>query len=299
MGKKYLSLIIVPHGKSNYRTLSVTKKTLKILLWSGIVLGVLLAAVTVDYVRIQVMRKTYRAVLSENQRQKETLVQYQASIGTLNQKVESLETYQKKLNLIAGIKSQDVLKDVGVGPVKDAAGEGQTVPGAAPQLSTANIKSLSQKTDDVQKNFDTLLNFFENRTAQLASTPTIWPTVGMWTSSFGWRADPFTQEQEFHKGIDIAAGWGSPVVATADGSVIAINNDKMLGRSITISHGFGVTTLYAHLNKVLVRIGQKVKRRDIIGEVGNTGKALGPHLHYEVHLNDKAMNPYSYILEEE
>jgi murein DD-endopeptidase MepM/ murein hydrolase activator NlpD len=299
MGKKYLSLIIVPHGKSNYRTLSVTKKTLKILLSCGIVLAVLIAAVTVDYVRIQVMRKTYRAVLSENQRQKETLVQYQTSIGTLNKKVESLETYQKKLNLIAGIKSQDVLKDVGVGPVKDAAGEGQTVSGAPPQLSAANIKSLSQKTDDVQKNFDTLLNFFENRTNQLASTPTIWPTVGMWTSSFGWRADPFTQEQEFHKGIDIAAGWGSPVVATADGSVIAINNDKMLGISITISHGFGVTTLYAHLNKVLVRIGQKVKRRDIIGEVGNTGKALGPHLHYEVHLNDRAMNPYSYILEEE
>jgi len=299
VAKKFLSLIIIPHSKSNYRTLSFSKKTLKILLWSGIVLGVLAAAVTVDYVRIQVTRKTYRTVLSENQRQKETLVQYQTSIGTLNKKLESLETYQKKLNLIAGIKSQDVLKDVGVGPVKDAVGEGQTVPGGPPRLSTANIKSLSQKTDDVQKNFDTLLNFFENRTAQLASTPTIWPTVGILTSSFGWRADPFTQEQEFHKGIDIAAGWGSPVVATADGSVIAINTDKMLGRSITISHGFGVTTVYAHLNKVLVRIGQKVKRRDIIGEVGNTGKALGPHLHYEVHLNDRAMNPYSYILEEE
>jgi murein DD-endopeptidase MepM/ murein hydrolase activator NlpD len=298
MGKKYLSLVIIPHGKSSYRTLSATKKTLKILLWSGIVLSVLLAAVTVDYVRIQVTRKTYRAVWSENQRQKETLAQYQASIGTLNKKVESLESYVKKLNIMAGIKSQDVLKDVGIGPVSVHPGDGQINPTTPPQISPGNIKSITQKVDDIQKNFDTLLNLFENQAAELASTPSIAPTVGWQTADFGWRTDPFTQMQQFHRGIDIAGSIGNPVVATADGIVVRTNQDKIFGRSILISHGRGLSTFYGHLNKFLVREGQKVKRGDIIGELGRSGKATGPHVHYEVHLNDKAVNPYYYILEE-
>jgi murein DD-endopeptidase MepM/ murein hydrolase activator NlpD len=299
MRKKYLSIIIVPHGKSNYRTLSVTKKTLKILLWSGVALGVLLAAVTVDYVRIQIMRKTYRAVLTENRQQKETLLQYQASIGTLNKKVESLETYVGKLNVMAGIKSQDVLKDVGIGPVSIHPGDEQINATSPPQVSPGSIKSITQKADDIQKNFDTLLNLFESQAAELASTPTIAPAVGWQTADFGWRTDPFTLLQQFHRGIDIAGSIGNPVVATADGIVVRTNQDKIFGRSILISHGRGYTTFYGHLNKFLVREGQKVKRGDTIGELGRSGKATGPHVHYEVHINDKAVNPYNYILEEE
>jgi murein DD-endopeptidase MepM/ murein hydrolase activator NlpD len=105
--------------------------------------------------------------------------------------------------------------------------------------------------------------------------------------------------QQFHRGIDIAGSIGNPVVATADGIVVNLNQDKIFGRSILISHGGGLTTFYGHLNKFLVKAGQKVRRGDVIGELGNSGKATGPHVHYEVHLNDKAINPYFYILEEE
>jgi murein DD-endopeptidase MepM/ murein hydrolase activator NlpD len=299
MGKKSLSLIIVPHSKSNYRTISFSKKTVKGFLWGSLVIGILLASVTVDYVRMQVSRKTYRALLGENLKQKESLGQYQASIGTLNKKIDSLETYVKKLNVIAGIKSQDVLKEVGIGPVSVPGGDDQVVAAPPSQIPSGNLKSISQKADDLEKNFDTLLNLFETKRAELATMPTISPTVGWQTASFGWRTDPFTQLQQFHRGIDIAGSIGNPVVATADGIVVNLNQDKIFGRSILISHGGGLTTFYGHLNKFLVQAGQKVKRGDLIGELGNSGKATGPHVHYEVRLNDKAINPYFYILEEE
>jgi len=299
MGKKFLSLIIVPHSKSSYRTISLSKKTVKAFLWGSLVLGILLAAATVDYVRIQVSRKTYRAMLAENLKQKESLAQYQASIGTLNKKVDSLEAYVKKLNIIAGIKSQDVLKEVGIGPVSVPTGDDQVIAAPPSQIPAGNIQSINKKADDIQKNFDTLLNLFETKRAELATMPTISPTVGWQTGHFGWRTDPFTQMQQFHRGIDIAGNIGNPVVATAEGIVLHLGQDKIFGRSILISHGGGLTTFYGHLSKFLVKAGQKVKRGDIIGELGNSGKATGPHVHYEVHLNDRAVNPYFYILEEE
>jgi len=298
MGKKILSLIIVPHGKSSHRTLSFSRKTMKIAIWSAAILTVLLVAVTVDYIRMQVTRQTYRALLVENQKQKETLLQYQTSIESLNKKVEGLEAYAKKLNVIVGIKSQDVLKDVGIGPVSRASGDDQISPVTPGQISPGNLKTLTQKADDIQKNFDAASGIINHQTVELASTPTIAPAVGWQTADFGWRTDPFTQMQQFHRGIDIAGSIGSPVVATADGIVLTVSQDKLFGRSILIGHGRGFTTFYGHLNKFLVRAGQKVKRGDVIAELGNSGKATGPHVHYEIHLNDKAVNPYYYLLEE-
>ena len=98
---------------------------------------------------------------------------------------------------------------------------------------------------------------------------------------------------------DIATNYGNPIVATADGIVISLGNDKMGGKNIVISHGGGVTTHYLHLSKFLIKSGQRVKRGDVIGLVGKTGKARGPHLHYEVRVNNRPVNPYNYILEEE
>ncbi len=138
---------------------------------------------------------------------------------------------------------------------------------------------------------------FQNDTAKWATTPSIYPTAGLLTSYFGWRADPFTGKQQFHLGLDIATVLGNPVVATADGTVIATNADQGLGRSVQISHGLGLLTVYGHLNNFNCRVGQKVKRGDVIGEVGNSGRAVGPHVHYEVKVNGTNVNPLSYIFE--
>jgi len=296
MGKSFLSLIIIPHTKSHSRTLSFSKKALKFALWGTIAAGVFILAMTADYIRIKFVGQGYSVLWSENQQQKETIKQYEGSIGVLQEKIKSFENKIDVLNLMAGFKSPDKLQDPGVG---DYPRSDQVLSASPPQISSGNLQNVQQRTDDVQKNLDTLANFFETQSSRLAVTPSIKPVAGgLISSAFGMRSDPFTGQRTFHWGIDIVAAWGNQVVAPADGFVLTIKNDKFYGNSITLSHGFGVTTLYGHLSKIGVREGQKVKRGDVIGNVGNTGKALGPHLHYEVHLNDKPVNPYYYLLDE-
>lgn len=120
--------------------------------------------------------------------------------------------------------------------------------------------------------------------------------MGWVTSGFGFRTDPFTGLTQMHEGIDISNRVGTNVVAPADGIVSDTGNDLVHGKMLVVSHGFGMTTRYAHLSKFTVRVGQKVKRGDKIAEVGMTGRTTGPHLHYEVKLNGISANPMRYIL---
>ena len=141
-----------------------------------------------------------------------------------------------------------------------------------------------------------LIKFLESQKMLLACTPSIWPAKGWLSSRFGYRISPFTGEKEFHRGIDISGRINSPVLAPADGMVSAVFYDYGYGRVVTITHGYGLETLYGHLQKVLVKKGQFVKRGETIALLGNTGRSTGPHLHYEVHLNRVAVNPLRYIL---
>jgi murein DD-endopeptidase MepM/ murein hydrolase activator NlpD len=141
-----------------------------------------------------------------------------------------------------------------------------------------------------------LYEFFEDQKMLLASTPSIWPTKGWMSSRFGYRISPFTGKKEFHKGIDVAARMSAPIVAPADGMVSFTGRDGGYGRVVTVRHGYGLMTKYAHLKKALVKKGQRVKRGETIALVGNSGRSTGPHLHYEVHLNNMAVDPLRYIL---
>jgi murein DD-endopeptidase MepM/ murein hydrolase activator NlpD len=263
-------------------------------IWTGIVVATLLLGITVDYVRIQLSHQSYSALKAENLKQKAELVQYQSQFTALQSNVGKFEEYVGKINLMAGIASRDKLSSPGA--VGDPRGE-QAIPVSPGQLSPGNLQGMTQKTEDIQKNFDALVKVFETQTSLLASTPSIWPTNGWTTSGVGWRLDPFTGKQTFHSGLDIAAAFGNPVVAPADGYVIQATADKFYGNSIQINHGGGITTLYGHLSQIEVTPGQKVKRGEEIGKVGNTGRSLGTHLHYEIRVNDKIVNPLSYILE--
>jgi len=113
---------------------------------------------------------------------------------------------------------------------------------------------------------------------------------------FGFRTNPFTGLGQMHEGIDIANRVGTLVIAPAGGIVSESGNDLAFGKILVISHGFGMASRYAHLNKILVNVGQKVKRGEKIAEVGMSGKTTGPHLHYEVRLNNIPVNPMRYIL---
>lgn len=127
------------------------------------------------------------------------------------------------------------------------------------------------------------------------SIPNLWPVEGPITGSFGERIDPFNGEGAFHSGVDISAAYGQPIAATADGVVQYADVLGGYGRVIIIDHGHGITTRYAHLANFAVVPGQHVDRGDTIGYVGLSGRSTGPHLHYEVRINDIAVNPYKYL----
>jgi murein DD-endopeptidase MepM/ murein hydrolase activator NlpD len=131
----------------------------------------------------------------------------------------------------------------------------------------------------------------ENQEKLAAATPSIWPAHGWLTGTFGGRPDPFTGEQGFHQGLDISTEKGSPVFATADGHVESAGFSGDYGNLIVIRHDFDLATRYAHLSAYKVKSGQTVKRGDIIGYVGSTGRSTGAHVHYEILANGKLLDP--------
>ena len=296
MAKKYVSIIIVPHNKAKSRNISLSEKTIKAAAGIGIFVFLALSVFLVDYFTMNVTRQKYKTLWDENAQQKTAIAHYQQTVDKLQTTIDDYENYAKKLNVMAGLKSEEVLEGepgVGSGIAQEIADSGP-----AQTVDLSDLNDISQKADRITKNFDTLTAFFENQTLKLAATPTIWPTKGYMSSPYGWRDDPFTGKRTFHHGIDIATSHGNPIYATADGTVIQARTDKIGGKTIKIKHMFGFVTIYCHMSKFLVKVGQKVKRGDTIGLVGSTGKARGPHVHYEVQLNGKEKNPYYYLLEE-
>jgi murein DD-endopeptidase MepM/ murein hydrolase activator NlpD len=138
----------------------------------------------------------------------------------------------------------------------------------------------------------------ERREALASATPSIWPTHGWLTGTFGGRSDPFSGEPAFHQGLDISTDKGQPVQATADGTVDSASYTGDYGNLIVINHSFGLSTRYGHLSAFAVRPGDSVKRGDTIGYVGSTGRATGSHLHYEILANGKLINPLQLLTQQ-
>ena len=138
-----------------------------------------------------------------------------------------------------------------------------------------------------------------DRTSYLRSLPTIWPVHGRLASGYQWRRDPITGGRQFHSGIDIAAPRGTPIMAAADGIVELAGRKGGYGNCVIIDHGNGLKTLYAHMSRIHVRAGDAVGRADLIGEVGSTGRSVGPHCHFEIHENGEKVNPLKHYLSRE
>jgi murein DD-endopeptidase MepM/ murein hydrolase activator NlpD len=158
------------------------------------------------------------------------------------------------------------------------------------------INNLSKRMAFQDKSFMELQSFIKNKEVLLASTPAIQPIsnkdLNRIASGFGYRIDPVYKTVKMHAGLDFTAPQGTPIYATANGVVsTAGNTGNGFGNHVLIKHGYGYETLYGHMYRVKARIGQRVKRGQIIGYVGNTGKSTGPHCHYEVHKNDRPLDP--------
>lgn len=136
-----------------------------------------------------------------------------------------------------------------------------------------------------------------NQADGFAAKPSIWPTSGEITSTFGWRASPWGEGRELHPGLDIANSMGTPIAATADGVVVQSGPAGGYGNVVQIDHGNGIETIYGHNSRLAVNVGQVVKKGQIIAYMGSTGRSTGPHAHYEVRVNGVAVDPMPYLVQ--
>ncbi|MCG9900590.1 MAG: peptidoglycan DD-metalloendopeptidase family protein [Sediminibacterium sp.] len=227
----------------------------------------------------------------------------------LNERIKQLELQMKELesrdnNVYRSIfEAQPVPDSARVKEMQEkrevslvqAMSESELIQGIAAQLNNLSLRSGYQ-----MKSYEEIEDMVKNKEKLLAAIPAIQPVsnkdLSRVASGFGYRIDPVYKTRRFHAGLDFTAPVGTPIYATADGVVKEAGyNTGGYGNNVVINHGFGFQTLYAHMYKIKARVGQKVKRGEVIGYIGNTGKSTGPHLHYEVHKKGQPVDPIYYF----
>jgi septal ring factor EnvC (AmiA/AmiB activator) len=299
--KEYFNVLIFGHKTSKMRHLKIHKKTVKVALY---LLAFAVLSTTFffcDY--IQVRKKAFELgrLRQEAQAQKSQMHFFSARIEDLEKQLSKLKEFDKKIRIIANLeRGQDVTPFMGMGgpsssDIREKLKAEKDDRALVQQMKT-DVERLQSEVMSREESLSELERLLETKKDILVHTPSIWPTPGWLTSGFGFRTNPFTGLTQMHEAVDISNRTGTPVVAPAAGIVSDIGNDNAYGRIMVISHGFGMTTRFAHLSKTLVKVGQRVKRGDKIAEVGMTGNTTGPHLHYEVRLNGIPANPMRYIM---
>jgi murein DD-endopeptidase MepM/ murein hydrolase activator NlpD len=293
MANEFYTLIVVPHAKARFRKFQVSVQLTK---WIGGVaasLALLLVGILVHYTWISVEVSELRRLRSENVALSTKAQAYEENAAKLQAKLLTLQNMVMKLGVMAGLEK--TLPEPGIGGVGGLT-RLETIP---PSVDAAlSMKVMEKTAEQLTARSSQLEEFYQDQKVLLAATPSVWPVRGYLASAFGNRIDPFTNQPDFHPGLDIATPTGSKVQAPADGVVVSTGLKGSYGNAIVIDHGYGVVTRYGHLSGFNVRPGQRVRRGDVIGFVGQTGRATAPHLHYEVWVRDQNVNPIQYILDE-
>ncbi|KAA0258554.1 M23 family peptidase [Deferribacter autotrophicus] len=304
MSKNNKKLTILVFDESQLReikSLSIKKKTIKIAIISLISIFFITIVSLFLLSKLYSERKQMLSYKSENELLKIRLTEYAKKVNEIESKLVYLENLEKQVRELAQFNDEKNKKLAIGGKEIDILREYSAV---AERKETEffndlnNILlSLSSEIEKKQNSLSELINFLEEQRLMMLSTPSVWPVRGWISSKFGYRLSPFTGKRVFHEGIDIAARYGAPVRATAKGIVIYAGYKPGYGKLVTIDHGFGYVTRYAHNSKILVKVGQRVEKGDIIAKVGSSGHSTGPHVHYEVLVNGIPVNPIEFINE--
>ena len=301
LDKEYFNILIFGHKTSKTRHLKIRKKTVKI---SFYLIGFALLSTTFffcDYIQVKKKAFELSRLRQETQNQRSQIQFFSARIEDLEKQLSKLKEFDKKIRIIANLeRGQETTASMGMGgpspsDIREKLKKEKDDTGLIQQMKS-DVERLQSEAMSREDSLSELEKLLQVKREMLNHTPSVWPVQGWVTSGFGYRTNPFTGLTQMHEGLDISNRVGTPVVAPANGVVSDVGNDIAVGKVVVIFHGFGMTTRYGHLNKVFVRVGQRVKRGEKIAEVGMTGKTTGPHLHYEVKINGVAVNPTRYIL---
>jgi murein DD-endopeptidase MepM/ murein hydrolase activator NlpD len=297
MSKRY-TFVLADRSTGAIRRATFSSRPLVVA--SGVVLSlpILIAIGLVWTTELQVtnLRVSHAALELENTNYGEATDALAGQIESLQSAIDDLsarsaldpDLAQAMDNLPALVRARAMGGDV-VDAVPVASGD---------QAPTETFGMLSVLLDGLEARLLVVRDAVEQRNALAAATPSIWPAYGWLSSRLGWRRDPLNGGSDYHSGLDIAAERGRPVYATAAGTVVRAGRQGNYGNLLTLDHGFGIRTRYGHLMDFTVSAGDEVQRGDIIGHVGNTGRATGYHLHYEVMANGALVDPLQLLTDQ-
>ena len=294
MDKKFYTFLIFPGAHGNLHKIRLPFYVVHLILAFSIVGIMTIAALANSYARMLLKVSNYNSLRTEREALKTQNRSLENAVTTTNAKLDSLQSLATEVALTYGF------------------GEARRprFPEAAMTLATQTNSTLESSYRASLYAFNLIRNsslvpsrqapslgFVPVANFGRESVPSIWPVQGRIMAGFGQRLDPFSGEGVFHSGVDISAPSGTRVEAGADGIVMEAAWDTGYGNAIMVDHGYGMATKYGHLSKIFVVVGQEVKRGQVIGAVGMTGRATGPHLHYEVIVNETPVNPMKYLHE--
>jgi murein DD-endopeptidase MepM/ murein hydrolase activator NlpD len=305
MAPKFASLMFIPEDGRRLRQYRIP-------LWpvyslAGVcLLGLAIIVSGLFALKSQRQTATHNSrLIAENQALRGELVLLGTQIVELDQTVQEHLNLANESRLLAGLPpySPEVGR-LGVGglpPVSQAPPPSAISSPLGKTVSTYQdrLQQLDRQLTFQQDCFVEVKDLLESERQRLDHIPTIHPVAGQnyCSSGFGMRRDPFTGQPSRHYGLDFAARRGTPIKATADGVITFAGKNGSIGITAKIDHGNGYVTIYGHCNKLVVKKGQQIRRGDVIGEIGNTGRSTGDHLHYEIRQNGKAVNPHRYLLD--
>jgi murein DD-endopeptidase MepM/ murein hydrolase activator NlpD len=287
--KRFYILFVARDADGQLRKIPIPVHYLYIFVVGAAVGFLSLTGIASSYVRMLLKVSSYNRLRTEKDDLKDRYTRLEQVAKERDVQVASLGSLASEVSSLYGLKSDPILVTGGEEQVRNS-----EVSSSLDQLYALKTSALTGATTT-----GISLGLTRNVTtadwARANSAPNLWPVEGQVTGSFGERTDPFNGEGAFHTGVDIAAMVGQPVVAPADGVVQFADFMGGYGRAIVIEHGHGINTRYGHLSGFAVTPGQQVRRGEIIGFVGLSGRSTGPHLHYEVRINDTPVNPYKYL----
>jgi murein DD-endopeptidase MepM/ murein hydrolase activator NlpD len=299
MSDNLFTLMIIPSRKSGVKKISVPRVLVRNLFIAFVLVIFVTLYIVYDYASIKRDRTELVRLREQTKEQSQQFRDLAMKIDRFADRMEGLRQFDKKIRILSADQtSRDKKLPLGIGGsdketrIKDLLGQDQQ------KLITEmrkGIAKLNEDANDREKSFNELLIFLREQKSILAATPSIWPVKGWVTSEFGVRESPFRSGVEFHKGLDISTRFGKEIFAPADGLVITSSYDSQDGNFVKIEHGRGLATGFAHLSRMAVKQGMRVKKGDIIGYVGDTGRSTGSHLHYSVFVNSVPVNPRKYL----
>lgn len=304
MAKQHHTLIFVPHARARLRKWRVTSLQLRLVVSIFAVLTLTATWISWSYLHLTVDSAELERLRAENEGLRDVNRSFEVSVADLEQQLAGYEERTRQLAIVAGLDvpppgtGGDTLEgssEAGIGG--SLVSDGWELPPLEAEAEPEGLSELAWRAGSLDEQLDDVEASLEDRLRWISSTPAITPARGIFTSGFGYRRDPIHGRRAVHHGLDISAAPGQPVRATADGVVVRAGRSGGLGLAVSLSHGYGLKTRYGHLSKLAVEAGAEIERGDVIGYVGNSGRSTGYHLHYEVHVDGKPVNPIAYILD--